>query len=141
MKTSFQYAAKVILSLEVWIVSAAVLLSILKTSLLPCAVFVAVLFWPLRWKVYGHLSKRTPVDLGIALLVIMLPVTLWATALPEKTIPQVFRLALGILFFYALVNWTYYTQKLGWIVSSIILAGLSLAGMAIFSVQFATNKL
>jgi putative inorganic carbon (HCO3(-)) transporter len=141
MKISFQNATKLILSLEIWVVSAAVFLSILKTSLLPWPVLAAVIFWPLRWQAYGYPSKRTPIDLGVALLVFMLPVTLWATALPEKTIPQVYRLALGILFFYALINWTYHTKRLSWILSGIILAGLALAGMAIFSVQFASTKL
>ena len=141
MKTSLQDAAKLLSSLEIWIVTGAVALSMVMTSLLPWAVLLALLFWPVRWIAYGRPSKRTPVDFGIALLLIMIPVTLWATALPEKTIPQVYRLALGILFFYALINWTYHTQKLGWIISGIILAGFGLAGMAIFSVQFATTKL
>jgi len=141
MKTSTQDAAKLLSSLEIWIVSAAVALSMAVTSLLPWAVLVALLFWPVRWIADGCPSKRTPVDFGIAALLIMIPVTLWASALPEKTIPQVYRLALGILFFYALINWTDHTQKLGWIISGIILAGVGLAGMAIFSVRFATTKL
>jgi len=141
MKTSLQNAAKFIVSLEIWIVGAAVLLSIIKTSLLPWAVLVALLFWPVRWIAQGRPSKRTPVDFGIVVLLLMIPVTLWATALPEKTIPQVYRLALGILFFYTLINWTFYIKKLGWVVSGLILASVGLAGMAVFSVQFATTKI
>jgi putative inorganic carbon (HCO3(-)) transporter len=71
----------------------------------------------------------------------MIPVTLWATALPEITIPQVYRLALGILFFYSLINWTDRSKNLGWVISGILLAGFGLAGVAVFSVQFVTSKL
>ncbi len=141
MKTSLQNIAKSITSIEIWVVGIVVLLSMVKTSLLPWAVLVALLFWPFRWIANGRPSKRTLVDFGIGLLILMIPVTLWATALPEKTIPQVYRLALGILFFYTLINWITYTQKLSWIISGILLAGVGLAGMAVFSVQFATTKI
>lgn len=117
------------------------LLSMLKTALLPWAVLIALLFWPVRWIANGRPSRRTPVDFGITILVLMIPVTLWATALPEKTIPQVYRLALGILFFYTIINWTGQLRRLGWLVSGVLLAGVGLAGMAIFSVQWATTKL
>jgi putative inorganic carbon (HCO3(-)) transporter len=141
VKISIQNTAKFITLFEIWIVAAAIGLSMLKPSFLPWAVLVALLFWPVRWIAHGRPGKRTPVDFGVILLIIMIPVTLWATALPELTIPQVYRLALGILFFYALINWTYQTQKLGWVISGILLAGVGLAGIAIFSVQFATTKL
>jgi len=141
MKTTLKNTAKVITSLEIWIVGTLVFLSIVKVSLLPWAVLVALLFWPARWIANGHIGKRTPIDLGIIFLLLMIPVTLWATALPEKTIPQIYRLALGGLFFYALVNWIRNSQKLGWIVSGLILASVGLAGMAIFSVNWITTKI
>lgn len=141
MRKSIEKAANFISSLEIWVVSAVVALSIIKTELLPWTVLVALLFWPIRWIAYGRPSQRTPLDIGIVLLIIMIPVTLWATALPEKTTPQVYRLALGILFFYTIINWINYTKKLGWIISGIFLAGVGLAGMAIVSVQWATTKL
>ncbi len=115
MKTSIMQAAKVLSSLEIWVVSTVVLLSMLRTDLLPWAMLIAAFFWPIRWIANGRPSLRTPADLSNVLLLLMIPVTLWATALPEKTIPQVYRLVLGILFFYTIINWTGYTKKLGWI--------------------------
>jgi putative inorganic carbon (HCO3(-)) transporter len=141
MKSPLPSAAKFLASNEIWIVGAVVLLSIVRTSMLPGAVLIALLFWPIRWLADGVLSKRSPVDFGIALLILMIPVTLWATALPERTIPQVYRLALGILFFYALINWIDIQKKLGWIITGLLLAGVGLAAMAVISVRFATTKL
>ena len=74
-------------------------------SLLPAAVITAAVFWFLRWMATGRLTKRTPADGGVILLLVMVPVTLWATAVPAKTIPQVYRLLTGVAFFYAIVNW------------------------------------
>ena len=117
MSTSLQNTAKRVTSLEIWIVGAAVLASMVMPSLLPWAVVAAMLFWPVRWIANGRLSKRTPVDLGIGFLLLMIPVALWATALPEKTIPQVYRLVLGVLFFYSIVNWTQTSSRLNWIIT------------------------
>ena len=141
MKNFFQKTANTLTFLEIGVVSAAVLLSMIKTSLLPWAMLVALLFWPIRWIAAGRPSQRTPIDIGIILLIVMIPVTLWATALPEKTIPQVYRLALGVLFFYSIINWIGLTKKLGWVVSGLLLASVGIAGMAVISVQWATTKL
>ena len=141
MKASLRDSAKLLPSLEIWIVSAAVALSILKISLLPWAVLVALFFWPIRWIAYGYPSNRTPADIGILLLLLMVPVTLWATPLPEKTVLQVYRLILGILYFYTIFNWASNRWRLFLIISGIILVGLTLAVMALFSVQFATTKI
>ena len=141
MDPKLRRTAVLIASSELWIVAAATGLSMIKTTLLPWAVLVALLYWPVRWAAEGRPSRRTPVDWGIVLLLLMLPVTLWATALPEKTVPQVYRLVLGILFFYAILNWSGLTRKLDWVVAGILLAGVALAGMSVFSVQWATTKL
>ncbi len=99
MKNFIKQAASWLASLEIWLVGIVVLLSMVKTDLLPWAVLIAILFWPIRWIASGRPSQRTPADFGVALLILMIPVTLWATALPENTTPQVYRLALGNLVF------------------------------------------
>ena len=53
--------------------------------LLPVALLGAAFFWPVRWLAHGRLTVRTPGDWPVGLLVMMVPVTLWATALPEVT--------------------------------------------------------
>ena len=77
-KTIFTHLA----DLEIWLVAAAVALSTLSPGLLPYAVILALLFWPVRWIATGMPSRRTPVDISLILLLITIRVTLWATALP-----------------------------------------------------------
>jgi putative inorganic carbon (HCO3(-)) transporter len=141
MKASLRDSAKLLPSLEIWVVTGAVALSMVKPTLLPWAVLLALLFWPIRWMTHGKLSRRTPADIGILLLLLMVPVTLWATPLPEKTVLQVYRLTLGILYFFTILNWASNRWRMFLIISGIILVGFGLAVMALFSVQFATTKI
>ena len=75
------------------------------------------------------------------LLLVMVLVTLWATALPAKTIPQVYRLLTGIAFFYAIVNWCNNPKRLRLLLFGTTLAGLFLAIFAAVSVQWPVGKL
>jgi putative inorganic carbon (HCO3(-)) transporter len=126
---------------EIWIVGACIAASIAFTRLLPLAVGVAVLFWPLRRLVYGRFGRRTPLDWGVALLLLMLLVTLWATPLPEATRPDALLLCAGMLFFYAVVNWAKDAQRLRLLTLGTALMGLALTLVAIISVDWFVNKL
>ena len=140
MKIIRNLAAK-LASIEIWVVSAGVLLSILYPRALLGAVGIGIFFWFVRWLANGHFTVQTPVDEGILLLLLMIPVTLWATALPAKTYPQVYRLLTGVLLFYAIVNWTHTYYRLQWIVAGAILASFFLALFATISVEWVQEKL
>jgi putative inorganic carbon (HCO3(-)) transporter len=127
--------------LEIWLVALAVASSFVSLRLLPVAVGVAAAFWLVRLAAYGRLTVRTPADWGVLLLLLMLPVTLWATALPDQTLPEVYRLLTGIALFYAVANWASTSLRLAWIAGGLILAGLAFAAMAPFSVVWTTSKL
>lgn len=113
----------------------------LWTSLLPAAVIVAAIFWFIRWLAYGRFSLRTPADGWILLLTLTIPLTLFVTIVPEKTIPQALRLLSGIAFYYAVVNWAGSTKQLQIIAYALIMAGFLLALSAPLSVQWSIGKL
>ena len=136
-----QKLATKLASIEIWVVSAGVLLSILYPRALLSAVGIGIFFWFVRWLANRHFTVRTPVDGGILLLLLMIPVTLWATALPAITYPQVYRLLTGVLLFYAIVNWTHTSYRLRWIVAGAILASFFLALFATISVEWVQEKL
>jgi len=132
--------ARGLAAFEIWLVGLAVVASFVIDRALPVAVALAGLFWLIRWLAYGRPSQRTPADWAIFLLILMIPVTLWATALPEKTLPQVYRLLAGIALYYAIVNWANTLARLRWLEWALIAAGLLLAVIAPFSVQWSINK-
>lgn len=125
-----------LVSIEVWVAVAAVFVSLVWLRLLPVALGVMVLYWPLRWLVNGYPSLRTPADVVIVFLLLMMPITLWATALPEITRPQVYRLLTGIGLFYALINWITTKVHLRLIILGLSLSGIGLAIIGLVTVQW-----
>ena len=68
-----------------------------------CSLFV---FWPLRRLAYGTLSRRSPVDWGIALLLISTAIGLWASTDRAMSWPAATHILFGIApLFSALINW------------------------------------
>jgi hypothetical protein len=85
-------------SVEIWVISLLVLVSMVRSQLLPAVVISAAFFWLVRKVAYGRFSVRTPCDLNIIMLVVMLPVAVWATVFPEITTIQVVRHTAGCVF-------------------------------------------
>jgi putative inorganic carbon (HCO3(-)) transporter len=110
------------------------------TNLLPYAVAVAAVFWVFRWLGKGYPSKRTPADWTIIIILLMGLIAFWITALPEITHPQIYRLLLGIGFYYAIMNWTNSNNRLRFLLAALALAGIALALLGIFSVEWTTTK-
>jgi len=133
-------AADRIASLEIWIIALCLVAGFVSSKLLFLAIIVGGAFWLVRWLGSGRLSVRTPADWPILLLLVMTLITLWVTALPEVTYPQVYRLLSGIILYYAIVNWTTSHARLRLLVLGTILAGLSLALFATVSVQWTSSK-
>lgn len=127
-------------ALELWVVAPLVAASLVSARVFPTAVACAVFFWIMRWIGRGKPSLRTPADWAILSLVMMIPVTLWATALPGETDPQAWRLAAGIIIYYAIVNWATTSTRVRWLGWGLVTAGFLLALIAPFSVEWSVNK-
>lgn len=122
------------------------LLAAWNEKLLPFALLGAAIFWPIRRLSLKRWTVRTPVDLPVILLLLALLVSLWATAVPEKTHPQVLRTLTGVALFYALVNSNTIDDHPGSLddhrlVLITLAGGLILALAAPFIVQWNTLKL
>jgi len=137
MRNSIQSLADI----EVWSISLLVFASLVYERLLPVVIVVAVLFWVIRWIANGQLTRRTPIDLPVFLLILMIPVLLWVTVLPEITQTQVFRLLSGIVLYYAIVNWAKSYKRLYLVSAGLIFIGIGLAGFALISVNWGPSKL
>lgn len=107
--------------------------------LLP-ALAVGVLFWPVRWLAYRRFSVRTAGDWALGGLLLMIPITLWATALPQVTQTRVLQLLAGVALYYAVVNWAQDWARLRWLVIGLASVALGLALIAPFSTQLIGSK-
>ena len=99
--------------------------------LLPVALVVAAGFWLVRWLAYGRPTVRTPDVWPIGLLVLMIPVTLWATALPAVTRAEVLRLLMGLALYYAVANWAGSSARL-----LLVAAGLAAAALVLMALRW-----
>jgi putative inorganic carbon (hco3(-)) transporter len=134
--------ASIVVGFEIWILCPLIAGTMVSARLLPISVVVAFTFLLLRWLGTGALSVRTQVDLPIALLLLMLPVTWVVTVFPETTIPQVWRLLSGIALFYAIANWATSFPRLKFVTFGIIMIGMGLVLMSPISVTWVVdNKL
>lgn len=129
------------LSSEIWLVSLAVALGMVSAPLLPVALVLAALFAVVRWATSRRLSLRTPADLAIGLLAVMLPISLWSTTHPEITQEQTWRLLAGIMLYYTIVNWGRSPARLRRLLFGVTVLGLLLAIGASVSVTWEAGKL
>jgi len=136
MSDRLRLLAKRLTVAEIWAVALGVVTGVLSTRALPIALGIAALFWLVRWLAHGRLSIRTPGDWAIGLLLVMIPVTLWATALPDVTRPQVYQLLIGVAFYYAVVNWATSLARLHLVTTGVMATGLLFALSAPVSVQW-----
>jgi putative inorganic carbon (HCO3(-)) transporter len=121
----FRRLAARLLPFEFWTILMAVGISMVFPRLLLTALILAGVYWIIRWLATGSLIKRTPADWGVFLLIFLVPVTLWATALHNFTDLQVMRLLTGIALFYAFVNWHPSSRQYKFLIfGTVVFAGL-----------------
>jgi putative inorganic carbon (HCO3(-)) transporter len=70
------------------------------------AVMAAFLFWPIRKAISGRFSISTPINLCVLLILLWLPVTIWASVDRARSWEVAGYLVFGITLGMALVNWT-----------------------------------
>jgi putative inorganic carbon (HCO3(-)) transporter len=124
--------AAALAAVELPVLALLIIGSIVFERLLPAALIMAGGFWFVRWLAFGRPTVRTPGDWAVGLLVAMMPVTLWASALPEITRPQALRLLMGLALYYAVVNWAGSIARLRLVTGSLVAVGLGLALLAPF---------
>ena len=124
---ALQRFAKWILDLELWVVLALVAITAALPQLLPAAIVVAAMFWPVRWFATERFWLRTPVDWPILLIALIVPLNIWASADLTVSLPHIGRLILGILSVYAIIHWAKNWWRVNIVVLLLILAGVALA--------------
>ncbi len=89
-------------------------------------VYIAVL-WVCRWLASGHISVRTSMDLPIATLLAMLPLSLYASVDLSLSLPKLTGILLGVAVYYAVVNTTQNTGDVRRVLLMLVLAGGAIA--------------
>jgi putative inorganic carbon (HCO3(-)) transporter len=81
----------------------------------PLAAFgLIALIWMARGWTTGRLTITTPLDIPILIILLWLPVSLWASVNWWLSLPKVYGVILGAAFFYAVVNGVSTRRDLAW---------------------------
>ena len=125
--TFLQRFANAIARHEVWLVGSAVLLGTLSERLLLAALLICVFAALCRWISLGQFSQRTVADSAILLLLLTLPISLWASPYPHQTLTEIYRLLVGICSYYMLVNWLTSTRRIMLLRDGLVVLAVALA--------------
>ncbi len=100
---------------------------------------VIPLLWAWHWLRTRHFVPRTPLDWPIALMLIMVLVSLWATPDLAFSLPKVSGVLWGIGLYYALVEATPTGRRLGWGAAGLLTVGVGLAAVGLLGTRWATK--
>jgi putative inorganic carbon (HCO3(-)) transporter len=96
--------------------------------------------WVLRWIGTGRPGEETPLDLPLLVLTAMIPVGVWASTLPEQTLPKLTGLILGLATYRATIHAARSDRSLRWSLAVFLAIGLAMAAVGLVGTIWA-NKL
>ncbi|NOZ51484.1 MAG: hypothetical protein GXP37_15770 [Chloroflexi bacterium] len=107
----------------------------------PWFILMLGLGWLLRWVAYGRLSRPTPIDIPLLLILLWLPVNYWASTDKAMSWEALGYLLFGISLYAALLNWPPIHRHPEWIAWGLVLFGLGMIVAAPFLSQLTSSKL
>jgi len=143
VKTRLKAAATWVAEHELWLLGLAVP-ALMFPEILPRTAVVAglllILFlWLVRWVARGYVTVHTPMDIPILGLVIMLPVSLYASVNLQLSLLKLTGIVLGVATFYAIVN-TVQTRKDIWLITGLLLlAGVGVSVLSLVGTEWAAK--
>lgn len=127
-------AARWLARYELWLTLPVVVLLAFPSQLSPWAMLVVPALWLCRWAGQGTITRRTPVDIPILVLLLTLPVGLWASADLDTSWPVVYQMVAQVTLFYALVNTAHPTRWVTALAGAVVLVALVVAAFNLVEV-------
>jgi len=76
----------------------------LNPYLTTAALLGVAMLWGIRWVGQGAVTRRTPLDGLMLILMLMVPVALWVSPLPQQSAEAACRVLAGVALYFALAN-------------------------------------
>ncbi len=96
--------------------------------------------WLIRWLGRGSLTRPTPLDVPILILLVMVPVGVWASANVSLSVPELYRIVLGVALFYAVANTVADALRLRLVTVSLLVVTALLGLVALLSTHWGGGK-
>lgn len=100
-----------------------------------------VLLWLARWQARGSITRRTPLDGFILILMLMLPVAMWVSPLPAQSIEALCRVLLGVALYYSIVNGVNDERAWRFTLDVAVVAGLAIALIGLLAADWGQSKI
>jgi putative inorganic carbon (HCO3(-)) transporter len=91
---------------------------------------VLVGVWLVRWRVQGKPFHPTPLNLALLLFLTVIPLAVWASAVPDLTTEALAYLLAGVVLFSAVIHWTRTPGRAWWVWGGLVTVGLALTVLA-----------
>lgn len=98
------------------------------------------LLWLVRWVGHGSPTRATPLDWPVLILLLMVLVGVWAAADVTRSLPEVYRILLGIVLYYAMINTLVAARHIQVVLVLLLLATVGLGMVALLSTQWGGGK-
>ena len=115
---------------EIWFLAVGVALATFTTRWALWGLGLVALLWLVRWVGRGQLTAPTLVDWPACLLLLIVPITLYATTDTHVTFAAVSRLLAGLALVYGLANWAHRASHISLLALGLTGVGLGLALVA-----------
>jgi putative inorganic carbon (HCO3(-)) transporter len=134
-------ALEFIVGKEMWLFLVITPLLLFPNPLTVVALPLIPAMWLARWRLKGYLTVRTPFDGPILGLLLMVPVSLYASADLNRSLPKLCGIILGIAIFYGLAN-NLRTARAVWLTTAIlVLAGVIASLLGLVGTRWFYEKL
>lgn len=128
-----RWMMKALVGVEIWLLIVLYVVLVFSDRIPMAGLAALCLVWIARRLTTGTLSARTPMDMPILGILIMVPVSLYASVDWTLSLPKVYGIILGVALFYAVVNWVHTMREVwlaafGMVLTSVVFALLGLVG-------------
>jgi putative inorganic carbon (HCO3(-)) transporter len=96
--------------------------------------------WFIRWLGRGSPIRATPLDLPVIILLLTVPLGVWAAADKSLSLPQIYRIVLGVGLLYAAVGTLTSARRLRHFAAWLLIAVPALALVALLGTQMSSSK-
>jgi putative inorganic carbon (HCO3(-)) transporter len=129
-------AARWMASTEPWLVLALTPFLMFPNRATPLLVPLLAIPWLGRTLTQGRLTARTAMDGAILVLVLMLPISVWASTDVQNSMPKLYGIILGMAVFYAIVNHVQRPVRAWWLGLAMALSGVAVSALALLGTQW-----
>ena len=133
--------AQWLVRLEIPLLAAIYLYFVISDSVSGFAWVIIALIWLARWWTTGNVFPNTPIDFPILVLLVMLPVSLWVTIDMRASLPKVYGVLLGVIFFYAVIHHIATRRDLDWAIFWVVIVCIAIALAGLIGTDWAQGKI